>query len=321
VVSHFSWRWLFFFNLPLAAFAAWRLLRLPSGDRHPAPGGGADLPGHLLFAVGAVSTLFWLTSGGHRFAWASPASFALGATGIASLTALYLNERRQRVPFLPIDLLHKKTIGLSALLITAFAACLFAVIFFLPIYLQLGHRVSAQMSGLLLLPVTAGMVTASMISSRVLAWTGKPHWIPVIGMSTSSLALLLLALLPGHMGLVVALVFFSGIGFGTVMPTTQMTMQTEAGRAKLGAVTSIAGLARSTGGAAGAALFGALVFSAIPAIDRQALAQGVGEHDIAVLVHAFHRAFFFAAAVAALGAVVAARIPHVTLWAPRNRAG
>jgi hypothetical protein len=86
-------------------------------------------------------------------------------------------------------------------------------------------------------------------------------------------------------------------------------------------VTSIAGLARSTGGAAGAALFGALVFSALPALDRPALAQGVGEHDVAALVQAFHRAFFFAAAVAALGAVIASRIPHITLWAPRNRAG
>jgi MFS family permease len=123
------------------------------------------------------------------------------------------------------------------------------------------------------------------------------------------------------MALVIVLGFFIGIGFGTVMPTSQMTMQTEAGKAKLGAVTSIAGLARSTGGAVGAALFGALVFSAIPALDRPALAQGAGEHDIAAIVDAFHRAFFFAAAVAALGALVASRIPRITLWTPRNPSG
>jgi MFS family permease len=306
VVSHFSWRWLFFFNLPLAAFAAWRLLLLPQGEKHPAPAAGVDLAGHLLFAVGALSTLFWLTSGGHRFAWSSPTSFALAATGAAALTALYFNERRRPAPFLPIDLLHKRTIGLSALLIAFFAACLFAVIFFLPIYLQLGHSVSAQASGLLLLPVTAGMVTAAMISSRRLARTGKPHWIPVVGMSVSSAALLMLALLPPTMPLVIVLGFFAGVGFGTVMPTSQMTMQCEAGRAKLGAVTAIAGLARSTGGAAGAALFGAVVFSTI--------ADGG-------VVQAFHHGFLFAAALAALGAFTASRIPHITLWhsaAPKN---
>jgi EmrB/QacA subfamily drug resistance transporter len=316
VVSHFSWRWLFFFNLPLAAFAAWRLLRLPQGAKHPQSTGGADLAGHLLFAVGALSMLFWLTSGGHHFAWRSPTSLALAATGVVSLAALYFNERRQPAPFLPIDLLQKKTIGLSALLIAFFAACLFAVIFFLPIYLQLGHRVSAQASGLLLLPVTAGMVTAAMISARVLRRTGKPHWIPVVGMSISSVALFLLALLPPHMALVIVLGFLAGAGFGTVMPTSQMTMQTEAGRAKLGAVTAIAGLARSTGGAAGAALFGAIVFAMIPEAGPQGLAHAAGDGDVGAIVHAFHRAFLFAAALAALGAFTASRIPHITLWQP-----
>jgi MFS family permease len=150
------------------------------------------------------------------------------------------------------------------------------------------------------------MVTAAMISSRRLARTGKPHWIPVVGMSVSSAALLMLALLPPTMPLVIVLGFFAGVGFGTVMPTSQMTMQCEAGRAKLGAVTAIAGLARSTGGAAGAALFGAVVFSTI--------ADGG-------VVQAFHHGFLFAAALAALGAFTASRIPHITLWhsaAPKN---
>ncbi len=314
VVSHFSWRWLFLANLPLAAFAAWRLMRLPPGERHPAAAAGADIAGHLLFAVGALSTLFWLTSGGHRFAWGSAQSLALAATGAASLGALYFNERRRPAPFLPVDLLRIKTIALTAGLIASFAACLFALIFFLPIYLQLGHHVSAQASGLLLLPVTAGMVTAAMISSRVLARTGKPYWIPVTGMSVSSAALLLLGLLPPHMALVAVLGFFTGAGFGTVMPTSQMTMQTVAGRSRLGAVTAIAGLARSTGGAAGAALFGAVVFALIPEAGRETPLQAASEGDVAAIVRAFHIAFLFAAALAALAAFTASRVPRIALW-------
>src|SRR5574342_138465 len=61
VVSHVSWRWLFFANLPLAAFAAWRLLQLPRGRGHRAHGTRTDIPGHILFAIGAVSALFWFT--------------------------------------------------------------------------------------------------------------------------------------------------------------------------------------------------------------------------------------------------------------------
>src|SRR5205085_11742475 len=182
-------------------------------------------------------------------------------------------EQRHASPFLPVDLLRSRTIGLSSVVVLLFAACLFAVVFFLPIYLQLGHHVSAQYAGLLLLPVTGGMVTAAVTSAQIRRRTGRPRWIRVIGMSAAASARLLLGVLPGHMALVIALGFLCGLGFGCVMPTIQVTIQTVAGRERLGVVTALNGLARSTGGAAGAALFGAIVFALIPGADRANLLQ------------------------------------------------
>jgi EmrB/QacA subfamily drug resistance transporter len=316
LVSHFSWRWLFLANLPLAVFAAWRLRRLPAGEKHPATEGGSDVPGHLLFAAGAVTALFWLTSGGHRFAWTSPLSLSVLAAALLSLSLLAWHERRHRTPFLPIDLFRDKTIRLSAALVMLFAACMFAIIFFLPIYLQLGHRLSAQISGLLLIPVTAGQVTASLTAARILRRTGEPHIIPVAGMALTSAGLLALALLPPHMMLVIVLGFITGLGLGTVMPVNQVVVQTVAGRTKLGAATATLSLARSTGGAAGAALFGAVVFAMIPDADRQTLLQQASQLDIDRVMRAFHRAFLFAAGVAALASFMASRIPRVRLWQP-----
>jgi EmrB/QacA subfamily drug resistance transporter len=314
VVSHVSWRWLFFANLPLAALAAWRLLQLPRGMAHEGPPVKADVAGHVLFAIGAVSALFWFTSVGHRFAWLSGESLALVAVAVTSLSALVWHERRHASPFLPVDLLHERTIALSAVVVLLFAACLFAVVFFLPIYLQLGHRVSAQFAGFLLVPVTGGMVTAAVISAQILRRTGRPRWIPVIGMSCAAIALFLLGILPSHMGLVIALSILCGLGFGCVMPTIQVTIQTVAGRERLGAVTALNGLARSTGGAAGAALFGAAVFALIPGADRSALLQAASEADIAAILHAFHVAFLLAGCVAAAAAFVASRMPDTALW-------
>jgi EmrB/QacA subfamily drug resistance transporter len=316
VVSHTSWRWLFFANLPLAAFAAWRLSRLPQGERHVAAAPGRDVPGHLLFAVGAVSTLFWLTSVGHRFAWSSLESIGLLVLALVTVSSLVWHENRHRSPFLPIDLLRERTIALSTLLTAMFASCLFAIVFFLPIYLQLGHHVSAQASGFLLLPVTAGMVTAAMLASRLLGRTGEAHWIPVSGMSITAASLFLLALLPSNLTLIITLGFFTGLGLGAVMPVNQVVVQTVAGRHRLGAVMALIGLARATGGAAGAALFGAVVFALIPPeIDRQALAKASASGvEIGSIVDAFHRAFLFAAVVAGLAAFTASRIPRVKLW-------
>ena len=91
----------------------------------------------------------------------------------------------------------------------------------------------------------------------------------------------------------------AGLGLGSVMPVNQIVVQTVAGRARLGAATALMGLARSTGGASGAALFGAVVFALIPHLDT---------------VQAFHRAFLVAAGIAAIGAFVATRVPRVKLW-------
>jgi MFS family permease len=299
VVSNTSWRWLFAANLPFALFAAWRLSRLPAGERHPPASAGRDVAGQVLFAVGAVSALFWLTSVGHRFAWGSAESLALLALAIVSISALARHEIRHATPFLPVELLRERTVALSAVLTSLFAATLFAVIFFLPIYLQLGHSVSAQLAGLLLLPVTAGMVTAAMLASKLLGRTGESHWIPVTGMSLAATALLLLGLLPEHRGLVIGLGFMTGLGLGSVMPINQVVVQTVAGKPRLGAAAALLGLARSTGGAAGAALFGAVVFALTPHMD---------------VVQAFHRAFLVAAGIALLGAITASRIPRVRLW-------
>ena len=98
------------------------------------------------------------------------------------------------------------------------------------------------------------------------------------------------------MPLIIALGFLCGLGFGCVMPTIQVTVQTVVGRERLGVAMALNGLARSTGGAAGAALFGAVVFAFGPTVE------------------AFHRAFLAASLVAAAGALVASRMPSRALW-------
>ena len=173
---------------------------------------------------------------------------------------------------------------------------------------------SAALSGLLLLPVTAGQVTAAVVATRILRRTGVPHMIPVVGMSVTSAALLLLGLVPSHVAVVIVLGFITGLGLGTVMPINQAVVQTVAGRKRLGTVMAMISLARSTGGATGAALFGALIFAMLPETGGRALIQNASALEVETVVRAFHRGFLFAAAVAALAAFTAYRIPSIALW-------
>jgi EmrB/QacA subfamily drug resistance transporter len=313
-VSHLSWRWLFLANLPLAAFAAWRLSKLPRSQPHPEQSGTHDIAGIALFALSTVTGLYWLTSGGHHFAWSSVPSGALLAVSIVALAALIMRERRHASPFLPVDLLREKAILLSLVTTLIFASCMFAMVFFLPIYLQLGHRVSALQSGLLLLPLTAGMVLGALAAGRFVARTGRAKWVPVTGLSLSSFALLVLAMLAPKPGIVSCLGFITGLGFGVIMPINQVVVQIVAGRTRLGAVTAMVSLFRSLGAASGAAIFGAVVYALMPSVDISTLAHAATEVPAEAVTRAFHIAFAAAACVAAIGALVASRIPVVPLW-------
>ncbi len=316
VVSHASWRWLFFVNLPLAAIAVWRLLKLPRGEPHPRAG-GHDFAGTTLFGISAVTGLYWLTSGGHHFPWFSTQSAVLLALAGGGLLGLVVRERRHPAPFLPVDLLREKAILFSLLTTLIFASCMFAMVFFLPVYLQLGHRVSPLLSGLLLLPLTAGMVCGSLTAARYVGRTGRAKWVPVTGLSLSGCALLLLGAVAPVPGVVGLLGFLAGLGFGVIMPINQVVVQTVAGPARLGAVTSMVSLFRSVGGAAGAAIFGAIVYSLMPDVDRIDAVHASGGLAPLPVLHAFHIGFLVAAGVAFTGAFVASRIPLVTLWEPK----
>jgi MFS family permease len=306
VVTHASWRWLFWANAPLCAFAAWRVSQLPAVAKNDAAAGIEDLPGVAIYAFACVVTLFWVTQSGHRFAWFSADSVAFLGGAIVLWSALVRRERRHTPAFLPVELLRQRTIAFTAMTIVCFASCMFALVFFLPVYMQLGHGVSAANAGLMILPLTFGVVTGSTTTGRLISKFGKPKWIPVIGMSIVSSALLLLSLLPPLFPVIGTLGFFCGLGLGTVMPTSQVVIQSRAGRERLGVASATTSLARATGSSLGTALFGALVFALLKGTDVSS-AAALSAASRAAVIAAFRYAFFAAAIIAGLGAWLASR--------------
>lgn len=313
VVGSFSWRWLFLANLPLAAIAAWRVLLLPASPKHAVPGQSHDAVGVMLFAAAAVLALLWLTLAGHRFAWLSASSAAMAGTALVLGWVLLRRERRHAHPFLPVELLRLPAIAWTGLTVTLFAAGMFALVFFLPVYLQIGHATGAAHAGLLLLPLTGGLVLGSNLTGRLVARTGRPDLPPRWGLGVAALALLLLGVLPAGSLTIGALGVMAGLGFGTVMPTSQLTIQTVAGRARLGAAAATVSLARSTGAAVGTAVFGALVFGLTSTADLQAALHGGNAAATAQVTHAFHLAFACAGALTVVAAWTSTRVPRVEI--------
>jgi EmrB/QacA subfamily drug resistance transporter len=312
VVTYLSWQWLFWVNIPVTIFAVSRLMSLTI-TKSTLHKGKIDWTGLILFPIMMTSLIYWLTSGGHGFRWLSLESIII-ISAFMLLTMVFLIEQKKALhSFLPLTLLCKKEIYIPLTSTFLFAACLFALIFFLPIYLQIGFGTNASTSGLLLLPLTIGTIIGAYSTGKIIAKTGVPKWIPVVGMSITTIAFLLLGLLPPVPALIAGLGFFCGIGLGTVMPSTQLLIQSIAGRENLGRIISMASLSRSLGASMGTALFGALIYGLIPNFNHNSgmtfLLNSPREH----IINAFQIGFLVAAIIAFCCALNAARAPRISL--------
>jgi MFS family permease len=142
---------------------------------------------------------------------------------------------------------------------------------------------------------------------------GRLNIMPALGMAIAAVGLLGLAIAPPHKALIITLSVIVGFGLGPAFPCTQIIVQTVAGRARLGAVTALMLLSRTSGGALGAAIAGAIIFGLLPDMSlAELLDESETVADEAVL-RVFHLQFAFFAMAAALAAVNARRVPRVRI--------
>ncbi|HZQ62163.1 MAG TPA: MFS transporter [Casimicrobiaceae bacterium] len=327
-----SWRAVFAINLPLGIIAWWLARRIPVWHERREQRFRSDPVGTIVFAASALTLLFALSSGGHRFAWNSPALFALLALALSGFVALVYWERRREDPVIPVRLLEQPAILRSDIVVFFFAASLFSTILYLPIYLQLGRGVAIGESGLLLLPITLSMVTCSAFTGRHIARTGEVVHFPVRGLFATMCAMIVLALFLPRLPTVAVLVLtmVTGAGLGAVMAPTQVIVQHAAGRHALGSATASIAIARAIGGAVGVAIVGAALFvlagreSAGATTSLNAALEGGASYIAhlapaernalsAQLDHAFRLVFGLIATMAAIGALAALRVPKPSL--------
>src|SRR6266545_3534355 len=328
LTEHLSWRAVFFINLPLGVLAAVLALRIPY---YPPLAGArfrADVPGTLLFAAGALSLLFALSSAGNRFGWTDWRLYAVLAFAVGCLVALAAWEIRTPDPVIPVRLLASPVIWRSNIVVACFAAALFGAVLYLPLYLQLGRGFGIGASGLLLLPITLSLAASSALTGRSIAHSGKLTAYPKRGLAVSTVAFGALAATVtfAPTPVVLALTLLAGAGLGTTMPPTQIIVQSAGGTASLGSAVASMSVSRSIGGALGVAIVGAVLFllvggedallaSVLPQIAESGgtflatLPEAQREAIVAHLDGAFRIVFLVLAAFTLVGAYAASKVP------------
>ncbi|MBV8851576.1 MAG: MFS transporter [Methylobacteriaceae bacterium] len=263
-----GWRSVFFVNVPLGVIAIVLARRLPSKqavrDRPR-----FDVVGLLLFVCFAVPLLIGL----ERLQAFDRSVFVvaaiLGLAGVASLLLLLKQEGRTPNPLFPVSLLRRPEIWRADGMAALHGAALVSLITFLPLYLRVVHGTSATQTGLLLLPLTAGIGFGSMITGQIVSRTGRTMIVSTIGLTVVTLLLLVQAAFAVYMSALelTALWGVTALFMGSVMGVVQVTVQNAAGRERLGAAAASVQLSRSVGASFGTALIGMILFVTLAIID------------------------------------------------------
>jgi len=262
IVDNLSWRWVFYINVPigiLALVVTSAVLKLPF-RRLPHR---IDYLGSFLLVAGASALLLVTVWGGTQYPWRSGVIVGLIVAGAALVVAFAWWERRAPEPLVPPRLLHNDIFDVSSAITFLQSMAMFGAIVFIPFYLQYADGVSATESGLLLLPLMAGLLTLSIVSGRLVSRTGRYKVFPVVGTVLMSLGIWLLTLLQAsasHVTMGVYL-FVLGAGMGLVMQNMVLATQNGVDPRDMGTATSALTFFRSLGAVFGTALFGAIFYN------------------------------------------------------------
>jgi EmrB/QacA subfamily drug resistance transporter len=329
LTESFSWRWVFFVNLPLAivAFSAVATrLHLPVHRKEHS----IDYLGAAVLATASVCLLLATVWGGNTYAWGSTQIIGLITAGLLLAVGFVFVERRAREPLIPMRLFRNDIFRVSIILSLLSSIAMFASILYIPLYQQVVRGYSPTKSGLLMLPLVLGMLSASITSGRLTSKLGRYKMFPLVGTLILSYGLWLFSHLNLHTSewLLGMWMFIIGAGLGTFMQIMTLAIQNSVQRSELGTATAAATFFRSLGASFGGALFGTVLTnrlishlhevlpanSAAPAIDPGNISNGASLHNLPpavqqpvleAFVRSFHDMFLLAIPFALLAFIVA----------------
>jgi EmrB/QacA subfamily drug resistance transporter len=330
IVDQFSWRWIFYINLPLGLLALAVINATFKPHRRPASV-TIDYVGAALLAI-ALTCVILVASLGSSLVVDAPVSLlAISLAGVLSLAGFIYAETVVPDPLLPLSLFRNRAFVLATSIGFIVGMALFGSITLLPVYFQVVKGLDPTSAGLHLTPMMLGVFVSSIVSGQIISRIGRYKVFPVVGTALMTVGLGLLSRITVDTSAAVASAYMLllGAGLGMVMQILVMAVQNAVAYEQLGVATSGTTLFRSIGGTIGAALFGGIFAYVLEAHLREALpglsealrdpdaiaslAEPMRSTYLAVFVDALHPVFVTAALLALASFFLALAIKEVPL--------
>lgn len=267
-----DWRWTFFINVPVAIVALVLIAVFCPPLRHVKKPridylGAAFLTvvlATIVLAVDNTEVIFSdvMTSLGLSLV---ELRLIMGAIIIAGTAAFVWAERRSSEPILPLRFFRNRNFSLVVSVSMLFGAGFMGAILYLTQFNQQVFGASPTDSGLMLLPMVAGLMVASIGSGQIISRTGRYKIFMQIGIVLATIMVALLTTLTPESTYLYEAVLMTllGFGLGLVMPVLNIAVQNEFKQLELGVATSSIQLFRGLGSTVGIALFGAMLTSGL----------------------------------------------------------
>ncbi len=312
LTDQFGWRSIFLLNPILVAAALVLLSRLKLRNE-PSARKGIDIGGAIILAVAFASFVIGIDTLRQGDGPSLVRLLPYVALCLAAGLVLLWWERRVATPLLPRQVFENPSIRRSNAMAICQGSLVLAILALLPVFLRVQLGISASQIGTALMPMVAATAVGASITGRMVNITGWTTLFPGIGFAMLALMLAAFALLHPHLDQTGYAIWFTctTIWLGTVMPTVQIIVLAEGEPRDFGAVTSVTQLSRSLGAATGTAIV-PVVILLTPGFGAEPLAELLDgtRSDVDIAWPAFRNAFLVLAGIAAVGAVIAARVPR-----------
>jgi EmrB/QacA subfamily drug resistance transporter len=259
-----GWRWVFLVNVPIGIVAlavVFRTLHV----HHQRREANVDWVGAVALVVCLVPLLTVLEQG-RDWGWGSGRSIACFVVAAVGLVWFVETERRMRLAALiPLKLFTIRPAAVTIVASVIVGAGLFGGMMLLPLYMQIVHGATPTEAGFMMLPMVAGMMTASITAGRIISRTGRTRLFPIFGSLTMGVGMLLLAQIDADTRLWLVMLFMAvvGYGVGNCMQPLILTVQSSVPPTAIGVATSSATFFRQIGGTIGVAVFLSMLFGAV----------------------------------------------------------
>jgi EmrB/QacA subfamily drug resistance transporter len=292
--EYWTWRGIFWLNLPLGLGAAW-LIQRHLHERVQRRTHRIDYAGAVTLTAACSLLILALLEGGVSWKWGSVTSVALFG-GSASLLAAFLwIEQTVAEPILPLWVFRHRILVAGNVSGLAIGAILIGQTTYVPTYAQRVVGVGAVVAGLAMATMTIGWPIAATLAPRVYLRLGyRPT--ALLGGSIATVGCLLFALFVGAgsgIWRVGVSGFVLGVGLGFISVSTVVAVQSTVGWGKRGVVTGTNMFIRTLGSAVGIAVFGSIA--------NGRLAHR--SHTAPAIFHAVHGVFWALVVAALLGVV------------------